>query len=130
PQLFRLKGKAWSTGSGTGPGVPSGAGGDVRARKGNILRICRYEPAPQGSCRGHRRLPPSTIRAAPPAPGAHCRPGGRKRASDPTPDRGHRIASRGRKSCEPAVPRISRSEEHTSELQSRENLVCRVLLEK
>src|SRR5436309_6442180 len=27
-------------------------------------------------------------------------------------------------------PRISRSEEHTSELQSRENLVCRLLLEK
>src|SRR5690606_41859393 len=26
--------------------------------------------------------------------------------------------------------RISRSEEHTSELQSRENLVCRLLLEK
>src|SRR5436309_11605755 len=28
------------------------------------------------------------------------------------------------------LPRISRSEEHTSELQSRENLVCRLLLEK
>src|SRR5690606_41675866 len=28
-----------------------------------------------------------------------------------------------------AVP-VSRSEEHTSELQSRENLVCRLLLEK
>src|SRR5690606_40334565 len=27
-------------------------------------------------------------------------------------------------------PRTSRSEEHTSELQSRENLVCRLLLEK
>src|SRR5690606_42047342 len=27
-------------------------------------------------------------------------------------------------------PRIRRSEEHTSELQSRENLVCRLLLEK
>src|SRR5690606_42004113 len=27
-------------------------------------------------------------------------------------------------------PLISRSEEHTSELQSRENLVCRLLLEK
>src|SRR5690606_40639002 len=27
-------------------------------------------------------------------------------------------------------PRDSRSEEHTSELQSRENLVCRLLLEK
>src|SRR5690606_41838449 len=26
--------------------------------------------------------------------------------------------------------RVSRSEEHTSELQSRENLVCRLLLEK
>src|SRR5690606_39557104 len=56
------------------------------------------------------------------------------------PSRAHRI------SCEPtsttpasirpeaivfatAVP-ASRSEEHTSELQSRENLVCRLLLEK
>src|SRR5436309_7059199 len=27
-------------------------------------------------------------------------------------------------------PRVSRSEEHMSELQSRENLVCRLLLEK
>src|SRR5690606_41319450 len=30
--------------------------------------------------------------------------------------------------CSPAIR--SRSEEHTSELQSRENLVCRLLLEK
>src|SRR5690606_39832501 len=29
-----------------------------------------------------------------------------------------------------SFPRSSRSEEHTSELQSRENLVCRLLLEK
>src|SRR6266511_6434879 len=29
-----------------------------------------------------------------------------------------------------ARPRLPRSEEHTSELQSRENLVCRLLLEK
>src|SRR5690606_40615208 len=28
------------------------------------------------------------------------------------------------------LPRLQRSEEHTSELQSRENLVCRLLLEK
>src|SRR5690606_41367387 len=28
------------------------------------------------------------------------------------------------------LPRNARSEEHTSELQSRENLVCRLLLEK
>src|SRR6266700_6115029 len=30
----------------------------------------------------------------------------------------------------PTVPSRTRSEEHTSELQSRENLVCRLLLEK
>src|SRR5690606_42124222 len=29
-----------------------------------------------------------------------------------------------------AITKIERSEEHTSELQSRENLVCRLLLEK
>src|SRR5690606_42033794 len=30
----------------------------------------------------------------------------------------------------PGLPDLRRSEEHTSELQSRENLVCRLLLEK
>src|SRR2546430_9160094 len=35
-------------------------------------------------------------------------------------------ASRGT----PAVARVKRSEEHTSELQSQSNLVCRLLLEK
>src|SRR5690606_41497679 len=39
----------------------------------------------------------------------------------------HRIAVYG---VDPATRRLSRSEEHTSELQSRENLVCRLLLEK
>src|SRR5690606_41642903 len=34
------------------------------------------------------------------------------------------------KELNPALKIISRSEEHTSELQSRENLVCRLLLEK
>src|SRR3712207_9266136 len=32
--------------------------------------------------------------------------------------------------CCPRPPRASRSEEHTSELQSRQYLVCRLLLEK
>src|SRR5690606_41862562 len=32
--------------------------------------------------------------------------------------------------CASATGRATRSEEHTSELQSRENLVCRLLLEK
>src|SRR2546430_12415472 len=30
----------------------------------------------------------------------------------------------------PGMPRVIRSEEHTSELQSQSNLVCRLLLEK
>src|SRR2546430_12317306 len=30
----------------------------------------------------------------------------------------------------PTIPRSNRSEEHTSELQSQSNLVCRLLLEK
>src|SRR5690606_40298874 len=35
-----------------------------------------------------------------------------------------------RRPCPPPGRRSDRSEEHTSELQSRENLVCRLLLEK
>src|SRR5690606_41962362 len=38
--------------------------------------------------------------------------------------------SRAPISKEPVASNWSRSEEHTSELQSRENLVCRLLLEK
>src|SRR5215475_7833238 len=42
---------------------------------------------------------------------------------------GHRgIADRWRE--HPRIEQLARSEEHTSELQSRENLVCRLLLEK
>src|SRR5690606_40806929 len=37
---------------------------------------------------------------------------------------------RDARTAQPRDPRRLRSEEHTSELQSRENLVCRLLLEK
>src|SRR5690606_41527270 len=49
----------------------------------------------------------------------------------PAPCR-HRPATLARsRTCWPRKPKTPpRSEEHTSELQSRENLVCRVLLEK
>src|SRR5438132_11279968 len=40
----------------------------------------------------------------------------------------HRLA--GARRCEPGADRRSRSEEHTSELQSHSDLVCRLLLEK
>src|SRR5690606_39398223 len=44
---------------------------------------------------------------------------------------GRRVARRSRlRTLELRGPSSRRSEEHTSELQSRENLVCRLLLEK
>src|SRR3712207_8101433 len=43
------------------------------------------------------------------------------------PDRGRRITRAGLRHARPAR---RRSEEHTSELQSRQYLVCRLLLEK
>src|SRR3712207_9121636 len=71
----------------------------------------------------------SPWRTAPPAPGVD-RPGRRRpgRARRPAtvsgaPPRGSR---RSRRRPRPA----GRSEEHTSELQSRQYLVCRLLLEK
>src|SRR5690606_41511303 len=58
-----------------------------------------------------------------------CRPGGRGRCS-----RGQRSGRRSRRRPRggpgPRACGSSRSEEHTSELQSREKLVCRLLLEK
>src|SRR5690606_41752965 len=49
-----------------------------------------------------------------------------KRRRPPT---GPQLRDRGRRECG-ARAAWKRSEEHTSELQSRENLVCRLLLEK
>src|SRR5690606_41956137 len=42
----------------------------------------------------------------------------------------HRRSGTAARACSPDWPTATRSEEHTSELQSRENLVCRLLLEK
>src|SRR5690606_41893948 len=62
----------------------------------------RGDRAGRSRCRGSRR--------------AHCRSAARARCEEEVQARRHRGAPR--------------SEEHTSELQSRENLVCRLLLEK
>src|SRR5690606_41097028 len=51
----------------------------------------------------------------------------------PRPSHRRRTPPRPRRNRDgrgPGRPRRDRSEEHTSELQSRENLVCRLLLEK
>src|SRR5690606_41137958 len=49
-------------------------------------------------------------------------------ASYSMPEKG--LGDTGRKAYHPSDLLKIRSEEHTSELQSRENLVCRLLLEK
>src|SRR5690606_19826098 len=74
--------------------------------------------APVAGCVARRphRLPGRSSRAHRAGAGARFR--GAARASGLTPRL--RLARR----------RLARSEEHTSELQSRENLVCRLLLEK
>src|SRR2546430_10752037 len=42
----------------------------------------------------------------------------------------HHLCCQKKSRSSPAMPRRLRSEEHTSELQSQSNLVCRLLLEK
>src|SRR5690606_41574382 len=83
------------------------------------------------------RSRPSSTRARRPAPDAPLR--ARRRAAQrrraaaaadscaapASPDTGKSVAA-----APPAGGTPRRSEEHTSELQSRENLVCRLLLEK
>src|SRR5690242_20974595 len=68
-------------------------------------------------------FPYTTLFRSGPAPGR--RPRRRRRGGDPVPHRRRLRLPR----LEPP-PGLRRSEEHTSELQSHVNLVCRLLLEK
>src|SRR2546427_9619485 len=54
---------------------------------------------------------------------------GDRRAARARPGAG-RLLSRERRLRDPVHPPVGRSEEHTSELQSQSNLVCRLLLAK
>src|SRR5690606_41906791 len=60
-------------------------------------------------------------------PSVHCARPGTGPAHRPA---GHPDDHGGAAATRPAKFQQARSEEHTSELQSRENLVCRLLLEK
>src|SRR5690606_41652490 len=85
-----------------------------------------------------RRSSDLTARAAPKPPGAgtSSRPAlpsarGRRFRRALSTEGAQEPAKSGRsRHCPAAVTPSPRSEEHTSELQSRENLVCRLLLEK
>src|SRR5690606_40709629 len=81
----------------------------------------------RGTLPGWRPPDRNALRGAGPQPEGHAvitRPGlrGVRSAGAPAPHLPDRPPRRS--------PPAGRSEEHTSELQSRENLVCRLLLEK
>src|SRR3712207_7168455 len=59
-----------------------------------------------------------------------CRGSTRPRIASTVPQPDQRPARRLVRSAVTPAPRMVRSEEHTSELQSRQYLVCRLLLEK
>src|SRR3989442_433476 len=95
-----------------------GAAGAVGVRAGRGAVVGRGAVGGRGGGRGVRRVPRAAARAG------HSRLSLRIRRSDGR-ERSPRDASAAR-----AVPARRRSEEHTSELQSRPHLVCRLLLEK
>src|SRR3712207_8004246 len=74
-----------------------------------------------------RSWSPATAPAPPTRPSPSCRASRRPAATRPTctDERAHRATGGAHH-----VPLLRRSEEHTSELQSRQYLVCRLLLEK
>src|SRR2546427_4802736 len=70
--------------------------------------------------------PPAPVSAAGSLPGAACRSRGRRPSHwSGSRELAPRFLARGSRRRDPY-----RSEEHTSELQSQSNLVCRLLLEK
>src|SRR5699024_11255201 len=80
----------------------------------------------------HDALPISGPPVRPRRSGARC-PAPRVRRCSPSPARAPRGRTGGRRCAStptPAATGSPRSEEHTSELQSRFDLVCRLLLEK
>src|SRR5690606_41707734 len=86
-----------------------------------LYSLSLHDALPIYTGRGRRR------RAAPARPGRRRAPRAPRRGAPGGP--GGPGPRRGRP-CGCAASSATRSEEHTSELQSREKLVCRLLLEK
>src|SRR5690606_40444531 len=104
----------------------------LSARASIVSLLLRGRPPPAS-------FPYTTLFRSPRAPARRRRRGTawRRRASHSrtrcragAAPRGRAAAGRCSASTAPRSARARRSEEHTSELQSRENLVCRLLLEK
>src|SRR5690606_6381324 len=119
------------------PGAVLRAGGPARPTVDGLAQPARRAPARPGAA----GLAPARCALPPAGPGARSvragtavgAPGGRGTRRRPGPA-GTQPAFQQfalRSGTHPAARRPpARSEEHTSELQSRENLVCRLLLEK
>src|SRR5690606_39952449 len=101
-----------------------------------LLSLTRPPPAQRSPLSLHDALPISPLPEEAPAPPAAQRPA--RLQSFGLGLLPPRVPSPGRRGARPTRPGPNpigqgdrpRSEEHTSELQSRENLVCRLLLEK
>src|SRR3712207_8786134 len=75
-------------------------------------------------------FPYTTLFRSARAPHVHVAGARRVGGPDALPARGHLQRRGDRRRAAPRERDIQRSEEHTSELQSRQYLVCRLLLEK
>src|SRR5690606_41573417 len=103
----------------------SRAGGDSAASSAHLPHL----PPPPTRRSADLRRPPGRGYGRRGGPGSRWRSG---QAAPGPADRSAAVSDRPPRSAPvpPApVPTGARSEEHTSELQSRENLVCRLLLE-
>src|SRR5690606_41294509 len=87
--------------------------------------LFRSAAAPARPAQAAGSTPPAPPPQTPPPPPAARFPAGRWRSGS-----GRSRPPSARRRTPPAFSSATRSEEHTSELQSRENLVCRLLLEK
>src|SRR3989475_6966899 len=111
---------------------PRAAGSRAGLRDWSIRT--RRSPAPRARSRVPRTPPPRTRAPAPCEPGSRAEsPPDRRRSTVAPRCRTPSLRRRRPRGVQRAIARASdamRSEEHTSELQSQSNLVCRLLLEK
>src|SRR5690606_40000961 len=116
--------------------------GRAQPEAGQLEKRLRYQPGARNAAPGwtrrratHRALSRAGLRPSTLGAGARERPrGGARPARSASGHDQHRaqagaLSARAPEAAGSARAR-ARSEEHTSELQSRENLVCRLLLEK
>src|SRR5690606_41819776 len=94
------------------------------------LRLSALPPPPRPTPSPYTTLFRSRRHRGAPPPRRRHVPDRHDRRVGPVPRQPHDSGAARRAAAERPPAAVVRSEEHTSELQSRENLVCRLLLEK